>query len=48
MARIDFLQKKIAGYLRKEQLLKKDDYVSYSRKVYIVTNITYGNESRMA
>ncbi len=31
MARIDFLQQKIEGYLRKEQLLKNEEYTKLEK-----------------
>ncbi len=46
MARIDFLQKKIEGYLRKEQLLKNEEYMNLekpfltkARKNFTVANL---------
>jgi len=48
MARIDFLQKKIEGYLRKEQLLKKEEYIKLekpflrkARKNFTVANLMF-------
>ena len=48
MARIDFLQKKIEGYLRKEQLLKKEEYTQLekpflkkARKNFTVANLMF-------
>ena len=48
MARIDFLQKKIEGYLRKEQLLKKEEYTKLekpflekARKNFTVANLMF-------
>ena len=48
MARIDFLQRKIGGYLRKEQLLKKEEYTQLekpflrkARKNFTVANIMF-------
>ena len=48
MARIDFLQRKIGGYLRKEQLLKKEEYTKLekpflkkARKNFTVANLMF-------
>ena len=48
MARIDFLQKKIEGYVRKEQLLKKEEYIKLekpflkkARKNFTVANLMF-------
>ncbi len=48
MARIDFLQKKIEGYSRKEQLLKKEEYTQLekpflkkARKNFTVANLMF-------
>ena len=48
MARIDFLQKKIEGYLRKEQLLKKEEYTQLeksflkkARKNFTIANLMF-------
>ena len=48
MTRIDFLQKKIEGYLRKEQLLKKEEYTKLekpflkkTRKNFTVANLMF-------
>ncbi len=49
MARIEFLQRKIEGYLRKEQLLKKEEYTKLekpflkkARKNFTVANLMFG------
>lgn len=48
MARVDFLKKKIEGYLRKEQLLTKDEYTKLekpflkkARKNFTVANLMF-------
>jgi hypothetical protein len=48
MARIDFLTKKIEGYLRKKQLLQKEEYTKFekpflkkSRKNFTVANLMF-------
>lgn len=48
MARIDFLQKKINGYLRKQQVLQKEEYkklekpfLKKARKNFTVANLMF-------